>query len=64
MAEGLQRYPVDLLTYCLMGNHWHLVLQPRAAVGRRRVGQVDRSTIGLEFTLRKPGRPRKKAGKS
>lgn len=29
LAEGLERYPVDLLTYCLMGNHWHLVLRPR-----------------------------------
>lgn len=29
LAEGLTRYPVDLLTYCLMGNHWHLVVQPR-----------------------------------
>jgi putative transposase len=29
LAEGLSRYPVDLLTWCLMGNHWHLVLRPR-----------------------------------
>jgi len=29
LAEGLERYPVDLLTYCLMGNHWHLVVRPR-----------------------------------
>ncbi len=36
LAEGLQRYPVDLLTWCLMGNHWHLVLRPRRddALGR------------------------------
>jgi len=36
LAEGLKRYPVDLLTYCLMGNHWHLVLRPRTdeALGR------------------------------
>ena len=36
LAEALARYPVDLLTYCLMGNHWHLVLRPRAdeALGR------------------------------
>ena len=36
LAEGLQRYAVDLLTYCLMGNHWHLVLRPRRdeALGR------------------------------
>jgi putative transposase len=36
LGEGLERYPVDLLTYCLMGNHWHLVVQPRTdeALGR------------------------------
>jgi putative transposase len=36
LAEGLERYRVDLLTYCLMGNHWHLVPRPRepGALGR------------------------------
>ncbi len=36
LAEGLQRYPVDLFTYCLMPNHWHLVVRPRSddALGR------------------------------
>jgi putative transposase len=29
LAQGLERYPVDLLAYCLMGNHWHLLLRPR-----------------------------------
>ncbi len=29
LAEGIERYPVELLTYCLMNNHWHLVLRPR-----------------------------------
>jgi hypothetical protein len=24
LIEGLKRYPVALLTYCLMPNHWHL----------------------------------------
>ncbi len=28
LAEGLARYPVELLTYCLMPNHWHLVVRP------------------------------------
>jgi putative transposase len=31
LSEGLAKYPVDLLTYCLMSNHWHLVLRPRTA---------------------------------
>ena len=29
IQEGLERYPVDLFAWCLMGNHWHLVLRPR-----------------------------------
>lgn len=28
LAEGLDRYPVELLTYCIMPNHWHLVVRP------------------------------------
>ena len=36
LAEGLQRYPVDLFTFCLMPNHWHLVVRPGTdeALGR------------------------------
>jgi putative transposase len=36
LAEGLECYAVDLLTYCLMPNHWHLVARPRTdvALGR------------------------------
>ena len=29
LAEGLERFGVELLAYCLMPNHWHLVLRPR-----------------------------------
>jgi putative transposase len=28
LAEGLERYPVGLIAYQLMPNHWHLVLRP------------------------------------
>ena len=31
LSQGLSRYPVDLLSYCLMPNHWHLVLRPHSA---------------------------------
>lgn len=31
LAEALERFPVDLLAFCLMGNHWHLLLRPRRA---------------------------------
>jgi putative transposase len=36
LVEGLKRHPVDLLTYCVMPNHWHLVVRPRTdvALGR------------------------------
>jgi putative transposase len=36
LAEGLARYPVELLTYCIMPNHWHLVVRPgtNEALGR------------------------------
>ena len=36
LAEGMERYPVQLLTYCLMPNHWHLVVRPKTdqALGR------------------------------
>jgi putative transposase len=29
LGQAVTRYPVDLLTYCLMNNHWHLLLMPR-----------------------------------
>ena len=29
LAEALQRHPVPLLDYCVMPNHWHLVLWPQ-----------------------------------
>ena len=29
LAEGLGNHPVDLFAFCLMPNHWHLVLRPR-----------------------------------
>jgi putative transposase len=30
MREALQRHPTRLLSFCLMPNHWHMVLWPRA----------------------------------
>ena len=29
LAEGRERYAVELLAYCLLPNHWHLVLRPQ-----------------------------------
>lgn len=28
LAEAKERYPIRILAYCLMPNHWHLVLYP------------------------------------
>ena len=30
VSEGLEKYPVDLICYQWMKNHWHMVLCPRA----------------------------------
>jgi hypothetical protein len=27
-AEGMERYPVELLTYCVLPNHCHVVVRP------------------------------------
>jgi putative transposase len=36
LSAGFERHPVKLFTYCLMPNHWHLVVRPETdeAVGR------------------------------
>lgn len=28
LGQGLERYPVTLLAYCLLSNHWHLIVEP------------------------------------
>jgi putative transposase len=28
LQKGLDRHPVQLLSYCVLSNHWHLVLEP------------------------------------
>ena len=28
LAEGLRRHPVRLISFCIMANHWHLVVGP------------------------------------
>lgn len=30
MHEAMELYPIRLLWFCLMPNHWHMVLWPRA----------------------------------
>ena len=40
LAEGLERYAVELLTYCLMPNHWHLGCSAEDRRGAWDVGWV------------------------
>jgi putative transposase len=28
LREGLERHPVRLIAYCLLSNHWHLIVEP------------------------------------
>jgi len=58
LAEGLRRYPVDLFTYCLMPNHWHLVVRPRTdeALGRWM------GWVGVTHARRQPAQHRRRGG--
>jgi putative transposase len=29
LSEGLEKFPVDLIAYQWMSNHWHMVISPR-----------------------------------
>jgi REP element-mobilizing transposase RayT len=33
VAEGLEKFPVDLIAYQWMSNHWHMVLSPQVDGG-------------------------------
>ena len=44
LAEAMQRFPTRLLAYCLMPNHWHMVLWPDAD------GQMTRFLRWLTMT--------------
>ena len=46
LAEALARSPVDLFAWCLMTNHWHLVLRPRPVAGRDGIGNVAHDATG------------------
>ena len=42
LANALERFEVDLLAYCLMSNHWHLLLRPRTDRALSRMGKQKR----------------------
>ena len=51
LEEARELLGMRILAYCIMPNHWHLVLYP----------SVEKfvSTHQMESTVRAPGRPRK-----
>ncbi len=51
LAEGLEKYPVDVFSFALMPNHWHLVVRPN------KDGQMGRlfRWVGGTHTLRHHG---------
>ena len=63
LVETFERTWVRILAYCVMPSHWHLLLWPRKGVELSEVLRwLTRRTakrLGLESTLRNPGRPRK-----
>ncbi|TWT91325.1 transposase [Neorhodopirellula pilleata] len=52
LQQGLEKYPVDLLAYCLMPTHWHLVVRPRED-GRmgKLLGWVSGAISGTEHFM-------------
>ena len=44
LSEAVERFEMRLLSYCVMPNHWHLVVQPREA------GQLSKFTGWLTLT--------------
>ena len=40
LIEARQREPLPILSYCVMGNHWHFVIRPRQE------GQMSRFFAG------------------
>ena len=49
LREGLDKYPVDLLAFCLMPNHWHLVLRPQKDGGMGKLCGWLASTHTLRY---------------
>ena len=77
MVEARQRQPIRVLSYCVMSNHWHLVVWPehdgqltdffrRLAHTHAVRWRVSHRTVGyghlyLEHTVRPEGGPRKES---
>ena len=61
LAETQAQVFLRILSYCLMPNHWHLVLWPLQD-GDLGWQESTAKQLGLESTFRSHGRPRKASG--
>jgi putative transposase len=53
MREGLRRYPVSLLAYCITSNHVHLVLHAEKIESVSRFMQLVEGSTAQQYNLRK-----------
>jgi len=56
LREGLDRYPVRVVAYCLMSNHWHLVLAPVGSAVLSRLMHWVSTTHAVRFHKRRSTR--------
>ena len=49
LGQGLERYRVSLLAYCLLSNHWHLIVEPAGTTVLSRFMQWVTSTHAVRW---------------
>jgi len=49
LQEGLQKHEVSLVAYCLMSNHWHLVVEPAGTLALARFMQWVTATHAIRW---------------
>ena len=59
LSEGLKRHPVRLLAFCIMSNHWHLVVGPGAPAAALQAPPLGNNyPCGATAPAPQDGRPR------
>ena len=53
LREGLERHPVRLVAYCVMSNHWHLVVGPVGTIDLSRLMHWVTTTHAVRFHRRR-----------
>ena len=53
LGQGLERYPIRLIAYCLMPNHWHLVVVPNSTETLSRFMQWVTATHAVRWHRRR-----------